>query len=387
MMAGLRWTVAAFALFAGTHALADEPAPTAEVHWGAVAVAALREEIAAAPDEGLVAPVTAQLDRAVLAGDPAAVDRAAGDLALRLARIILLGCSTAQERAGWSIRDSDDRIDLSPRIDAALRDGTLHEFFDGLRPHHPDYAALVRAYRAETDPARRTKLARNLERWRWLPHDLGPDYLLVNTAAFHVDLWRGGQKIGRWRTINGKPKSPTPVFSATVTGVTLNPWWDIPANIVRESVGALVRNHPDTARARGYVWGGGRYRQRPGPNNSLGLMKLAMPNPYSVYLHDTPSKALFQKDVRAFSHGCVRVDDALGFAAMLLSGVRSREDIDALVARGETVTVDLARPVPVYIAYFTAESGEGGAVSLLDDVYGRDGRMGDAANPARLCAY
>jgi L,D-transpeptidase YcbB len=210
-------------------------------------------------------------------------------------------------------------------------------------------------------------LIRNLERWRWLPLDMGHRYLLVNAAGFEVALWEDGRRVARWRVITGKPGTPTPVFSATVTGVTVNPWWDVPPSIVAESVGRLTRRNPAEARRRGYVWGGGTYRQKPGPGNALGLMKLVMPNPYKVYLHDTPTKALFEQPVRAFSHGCIRVDKALTLAGRLLG-----RPVDAQVAKGASVTLPLADPLPVYVAYFTADASEAGAVEVHPDIYGRD---------------
>lgn len=208
-----------------------------------------------------------------------------------------------------------------------------------------------------------------------MPLSLGRDYLLVNPPAFELVRWRDGQRIGQWRVITGKTSSPTPIFSATVTGVNFNPWWNVPANIVRESVGSLIRRSPATARARGYVWSGGSVRQKPGPQNSLGQMKLVMPNRHSVYLHDTPNKDLFNREVRAFSHGCVRVGDAMGLAENLLEGSKTRTEIDEIVASVRTVTIPLAQPVPVYIAYFTAGVGADGAVVTYPDVYRRDGRI------------
>ena len=226
-----------------------------------------------------------------------------------------------------------------------------------------------------------------MERWRWLPRDPGEGsagrYLLVNTAAFEVRYWSGGKLVDRRPVINGKVSSPTPIISARVTGVTFNPWWDLPPNIVREGIGALAARNPAAARAKGYVWSGGKFRQRPGPTNSLGLMKLVMPNPFNIYLHDTPSKQLFAQPVRAFSHGCVRVSDALGFAAMLLG--EDRATTDARVATGETTTVNLPAPMPVYIAYFTAGLGPDGQLAFYPDVYKRDGLMGDMKDNKKFC--
>ena len=343
--------------------------------WSVESLARLDAWVAAAPDDGLPRPDSSALDRARSAGFQPAIDQAATALALRLARMHLLGTASAAQRAGWRIADSDQRIDTASQLAVALAAGRIDDFFAGQRPQHPDYAALRAAYRAETDPARRRILARNLERWRWLPLSLGPDYLLVNAAAFEATRWRGDQRAGTWRVITGKRSTPTPVFAATITGVNFNPWWNVPANIVRESVGALIRRSPATARARGYVWSGGRVRQKPGPGNALGQMKLVMPNPYSVYLHDTPNRELFGREVRAFSHGCVRVGDALGLAENLLAGTRSRAEIDSLVAAGQTVTVNLARPLPVYVAYFTAGTRADGSVAIYDDIYARDRRL------------
>lgn len=349
-------------------------------------MALLRDALANAPAEGIPAFDTRTLDRAVAEGDRQAVAKAANGLGMRLARAILLGCATPSERTGWKIPDSDRSLDLKLLLGAALAEGRLGGFFEDLRPRHPDYAVLRRAYATESDPARKAKLARNLDRWRWLPRDLGPDFVIVNAASFEVSLWRAGARIGTWPVIVGKPKSPTPVFAATITGITFNPWWDIPSNIVRESVGALVRKNPALARQRGYVWGGGRYRQRPGPNNSLGQMKLVMPHSHSVYLHDTPNKDLFSREVRAFSHGCVRVGGALGFAATLLDSAPENGSVTAIVDTGRTTTVSLPRPVPVYVTYFTATVRADGQLAFMPDIYGRDKRLGDAANPVRQCA-
>lgn len=353
-------------------ASAQVPPPAPAPVWNAAALAQLRHWVDAAAEDALPRPDPAALDRAAASGDAAAIDQAADALALRLARMHLLGTGA---RTGWKIADSDRAIDLPAALHQALAAGTLDPFLAGLRPQHPDYAALRAAYAVERDPARRADLARNMERWRWMPHRLADDYVLVNAASFEARLWRGGRQAGVWPVIVGKTRTPTPVFAATITGVTLNPWWDVPGSIVRESVGALMRRSPATARARGYVWNGGRIRQRPGPGNSLGQMKLVMPNPYGVYLHDTPNRDLFGREVRAFSHGCVRVGDALGLATAVLDGVRTRAQIDALVAAGETVSIDAARPMPVYITYFTAGLRGDGSFAHFPDIYRRDAKV------------
>ncbi len=328
-----------------------------------------------APMDALPKLSTKELDQAVHLVDPAATEKAASQLALRLARMHLLGSASVSERKGWNIEDTDRQIDLEALLEQSLKAGTLDAFFASMRPRSSEFTALRSAYEREADPVVRSEIARNMERWRWMPRSLGEDYVLVNTAAFEAQLWRGGQKTGVWKVIVGKVSTPTPVFDTAVSGVILNPWWEIPASIVRESVGSLVRRNPAAAKARGYVWSNGRYRQKPGPNNALGQMKLVMPNRYSVYMHDTPNKDLFDKEVRAFSHGCIRTHDAIGFAATLLEGVKTRAEIDAIVASGKTTTVNLARALPVYVAYFTvADDGQGG-VRMFPDIYRRDQRI------------
>jgi len=389
MMRRLFLLLAPAACCAASHAAVAQPAPPAG--WMPAQIAALRHWIAVAPEDALPVLATTELDRAIAASDPGAADHAASALATKLARMHLLGSANAAGRQGWYIADSDNRIDLDARLAQALAAqpagsaAALDRFFDEARPKQPQYAALRSALATEHDPAHRVTLALNMERWRWMPQTLGQDYVLVNAAAFEVELWRQGKLAGTWPVIVGKVKSPTPVFSTKVTGVTLNPWWEIPGNIVRESVGALVRRNPAAARRRGYVWGGGRYRQQPGPRNALGQMKLAMPNPYNVYLHDTPDKKLFARDVRAFSHGCIRVGNALGFAGSLLQGTPTADRLDELVASGRTETYPLAAALPVYVAYFTAASGSDGAVHVLPDVYGRDTRWTPDAPPEK-CA-
>lgn len=373
-------------LFILTSCLANAPTAQGPV-WTVADIQDLRHWIAAAPQDALPALATTDLDHAMAGNDPAGANKAATTLALRLARMHLNGVASPAERRGWHIVDTD-QTDLEMRLARALDGGPprsterLDRFFGGLRPQYPDYELLRGALATERNPALRQTIALNMERWRWMPLSPGPDYLLVNAAAFEVGLWRKGQLVGTWPVIVGKTRTPTPVFSTLVRSVTFNPWWEVPANIVRESIGSLVRRHPALARQRGYVWGDGRYRQKPGPANSLGQMKLAMPNPYNVYLHDTPDKKLFTRNVRAFSHGCIRVGNALGFAASLLQGVKSADEAAAIVSSGQTVTVPLAAPLPVYITYFTATANRDGTVRLLPDMYGRDAKTSNADGSA-----
>lgn len=353
---------------------AAPPAPA--VHWTQPQVERLIQWMNSAPDEALTsmaAEVTA-LRTALDGRDGEAVDRLATASAARLLTALRQGCCNAALRTGWHIDEGSDWPDARTAIAEAVAQDRLDALFRQARPAHPSFDALRAAYARERDAARRATLAANLDRWRWMPRDLGPRYLLVNAAAYEATLWQEGRIVGRWAVIVGKTGSPTPVFRATITGVTFNPWWEIPASIARESVVGLFARNPAEAARRGYVREGDRYRQRPGPNNALGQMKLVMPNRFSVYLHDTPARSLFAQTTRAYSHGCVRVGDALGLATTLLStaGGWTRSDTDAAVASGRTQTLPLPAPMPVYIAYFTAEPGDTGGIRYFRDVYHRD---------------
>lgn len=362
----------ALACWWGT-AVAAQGLPTP--HWTPSQVHRLVSRLNAAADDGLgsVTPLAKTVQAAMDNGEPLSIDIVATAAAKELLDAYRQGCCNASLRTRWHIPD-ENWGDTAASVAAAVSANSLETLFTAARPSHPFYSALRAAFAREQDPARRATLAANLDRWRWMPRKLGARYLLVNTAAFEATLWEGQQMVGRWRVVVGKTKSPTPVFQATVTGVILNPWWEIPPSIAAEGVAALVRGHPAEAAAKGYVETGGRYRQRPGASNALGRMKLVMPNAYNVYLHDTPAQALFAQDVRAYSHGCVRVGDALGLANALLASQPgwSRKALDAAVASGKTTTIPLDTPIPVFVAYFTAEPDSGGGIHYLADIYHRD---------------
>jgi len=299
---------------------------------------------------------------------------AATAAAKQLAQVYLQGCLKGIDRARWHIKSRDNLIDNDKLIRLALSRNEIGPLFEAYKPQNPHYHALRTALANETDPQKRSTITLNMERWRWMPLYLGETYLIVNAASFEVTLWKNHEKMGTWPVIVGKTKTPTPIFDTKVSGVILNPWWEIPSSIVAEGIGAMVHNRPATARRKGYVFQNGRYRQRPGPGNALGLMKLIMPNPYSVYLHDTANKTLFAERVRTFSHGCVRVGDATGFAKTLLASDHSGEAVDVILEEGTTKALTIDKPIPIYIAYFTAEGGKGGDVTYYPDIYRRDGQ-------------
>jgi len=353
-------------------ASADRVRPT----WSIEQSRILGSWLARAKDDGLTIPadVTASFNAATAEGAGDQLDEAATEAAVLLLEGHRNGCCNTALRANWHIADELPWPDARTSVQSAVERNQIETLFSAAQPTHPFYLALRAAYRAEQDPVHRATIAANLDRWRWMPRQLGRRYLLVNTAAYEATYWEDGAMKGRWRVVVGKTSSPTPSFAATITGVIINPWWEIPPSIAREGVAALVRNRPKDAARKGYVLKNGRYRQRPGPSNALGRMKLVMPNPYNIYLHDTPSRDLFALDARAFSHGCVRVGDALGLATSLLGDVPdwTRARIDAAVASGETRMIPLSDPMRVYIAYFTAEPDETATIRYFDDVYHRD---------------
>lgn len=334
---------------------------------------------------------------AALAGADAA-ETAAADLAeaasaaeaswMALAKAYAAGHTPMEARRGWKgpVPRSDAEW-LRAKLADGLLEGGPAAALQGLLPSHRHYALLKKAL-AEAAPADRALIRANLDRWRWLPRMLGDRYLMANLPAYEVDLWDGGRVVARHKIIIGKPNLATPQFSAAATGVTMNPPWLLPQSIVAESVGALIRRSPGTARAKGYRWTTGAdgrlyVTQAPGKGNSLGQMKIEMPNEHAIFFHDTPAKALFDRDVRAFSHGCLRTQGIFGLGLRLLEDQPEwgAAAIDAAVAAGETVTAPLTAPVPVHIGYFTVAPGPGGTLRRFADVYGRDAAIIAALGP------
>lgn len=337
--------------------------------WSAAELTTLRTAVDRLGDDALPPLDRSELDRALWSGRRDVITAAADALAIRYATLQLRGAAAPTARAQWFIADTDRVEDLAPQLASALEQNRLEAFLAGLRPQSADYAALRAGYAQESDPARRIAIARNMERWRWMPRDLGSDYVIANAASFEVSLWRGGERAKTWRAISGKVATPTPSISATATAINFNPWWEVPPSIA-------------VGRTRGFQQGKGRLRQPPGPGNALGRMKVIMYNPYAIYLHDTPARGLFGSEERAFSHGCMRVDDAIGFAATMLEGSRSRAQIDKLLEKpDETAVVPLARPIPVYVTYFTVTAGPDGALRFAKDIYKRDAPIVAAGMP------
>ncbi len=217
-----------------------------------------------------------------------------------------------------------------------------------------------------------------LERWREMPRELPPTRIVVNAPAAELTFYRDGEPVLTSRVVVGDVEHPTPVLSARVMSVLFNPPWNVPVSITKKEILPKLRRDPDYLERNHYVYVSGRLQQKPGPWNALGGVKLELPNPLDIYLHDTPAKLLFNKPMRAASHGCVRVQQARTLASILLGESWTPEAVDQAIAAGETHRVFLKAPVPVYLLYMTAFTDDGGTVEFRRDIYGRDAALAQA---------
>lgn len=336
---------------------------------------ALIAEIERLSSDGLHADLfdVARLRMSLSTNNAAQIDREAQDLFRRAAIDLNAGFIKPSDRQQWSINSSPDLIAISTIISKVFENNDFAVAFAAVTPEHDQYQRLKQALAVASDPETRELIALNMERWRWMPRELGDDFILVNVAAFEMFLYQQGEQKDRRPVIVGSASTPTLQFAGVATGVIFNPTWYIPVSIVDESVGALMKENPDRATELGYFTASNNtVRQKPGPANALGRMKIVMPNPYSVYLHDTPGKAAFKQNERALSHGCIRVSDAAGFAKLLLRDSLSDDEFDQILETVDTREIEFEKPLPVYIGYFTAFVDEDGVLSTYADVYDLD---------------
>jgi murein L,D-transpeptidase YcbB/YkuD len=283
-------------------------------------------------------------------------------------------------------------------------DATLVEAVRRFQRRHGLFADGVvgprtRAALAVPAAERAAQLRRAMERLRWLPRELGTHYILVNTAGFELAVIEHGKTVLRMRTINGTPDQATPSFSATLRSLIINPFWYVPERIARERLWPREQARPGYLAARGFrifdTSNGNwqeldraridwalvnsnastlRLRQDPGPRNLMGRLSFVFPNLHDVFLHDTPDRALFERDTRTFSEGCVRIDNAMALALHTLrrtpewSAARIQEEIDAM----HHTTLSLPEPIPVYVLYLPAWVDDDGQVQFRGDWYQRE---------------
>jgi murein L,D-transpeptidase YcbB/YkuD len=221
-------------------------------------------------------------------------------------------------------------------------------------------------------------LVANMERWRWLPAEVSRRYIFVNIPEFRLELIEDGRAVHETRVITGKPVSPTPVFSGEMEFAVVNPSWYIPPSIMKNEILPGLAADPTYAEQRGYevIRRGNQVtvRQPPGERNALGFIKFMFPNQHAVYLHDTPNRNLFSAAQRAFSHGCVRVEQPFRLADFVLGHEWTEPRLRKLIGRGER-TIRLPAKLPVHLAYFTMRVDAAGEIRIFDDLYGHNRRV------------
>lgn len=218
----------------------------------------------------------------------------------------------------------------------------------------------------------------NMERLRWIPADtVSDEFILVNIPEYALHYYEDKTNVWSCNVVVGKPMTKTVIFSGKMRYVVFSPYWNVPMSIINNEIKPGMKKNPNYLKQHNMEWNGGNVRQKPGPRNSLGLVKFLFPNSNAIYLHDTPSKSLFGEDNRAFSHGCIRVAKAKDLAIRILKQMPewTPEKIDAAMHRGKEQTVTLKKLIPVYIGYFTAFINKDGQLHFRKDIYNRDGRL------------
>jgi L,D-transpeptidase YcbB len=252
---------------------------------------------------------------------------------------------------------------------------------------------------------RLNQLKVNLVRLRTLSGNLGPRFVVCNIPAAQIEAIENGVAVSRHTGVVGKPDRPSPEIQSKITEINFNPYWTVPSSIVRRDLIPIMQEQPDYLtknRIRIFDAHGTelqpqqinwysdeavnyQFKQDPGDFNSLGSIRINFPNPYSVYMHDTPFKNLFGEDFRFHSSGCVRVQNVRELVYWLLSETPgwSRQEIDQVIKSGERKDARLARPVPLYWVYVTAWATPDGVVQFREDIYSRDGLGAVAATTTR----
>ncbi len=226
----------------------------------------------------------------------------------------------------------------------------------------------------------------NMERSRWVPVKLSSNYIVVNIPEFKLHVYEHDSVAWNMNVVVGKDQHKTVIFNGEMKYIVFSPYWNIPSSIVKnETLPALRRNSNYLIEHNMERYSGG-IRQKPGPDNSLGLVKFLFPNSHNIYLHDTPAKSLFKENNRAFSHGCIRLAEPKKLAEYLLQNDTSwnEQKITEAMHIGVEKYVTLKQPVPVFIAYFTAWVDKHGKLNFRKDVYDRDERLAQLIleNPA-----
>ncbi len=323
------------------------------------------------------------------------------DAAIRFARDLYAGRTTP------SVSEPDivierKKLDTIALLGSMDKNGPL-AVTERLRPTHEQYNALRKSLIKTSDPAKRRQIIINMERWRWLPRNLGDKHIFVNTAAFLMYTRKDGKDIDRRKVIVGQEFHKTPIFSDNIKYSEFNPTWTVTPSIAGNEILPKLRQDPGYLSKKGYElyasWEGDapkmnaaqidwtsvnpkkfpyRIVQPAGPDNALGQVKFLFPNRFNVYLHDTANRALFDKQDRALSHGCIRVQDPIEFAKLLynMDNNPAASKISDILQTKKTKGVNFQTPIPVHLTYFTTWVKDG-KVQFFGDIYGRDKLIGN----------
>ena len=273
-------------------------------------------------------------------------------------------------------------IALSTSNDAGK---TLEDY----NPQHTGYKALKDKLAEQVDPKKQADIIANMERWRWLPRDLGSSHIMVNIPEYQLRMVRNGVEVHQTRVIVGKIQTPSPVFSGDMDHLIVNPYWNIPPSIALKEMLPKLQSDSYALKAKGFEivkrgrvvdpatidWSAGvkniTIRQPPGERNALGFIKFMFPNDHAVYLHDTPSRGLFANSERALSHGCIRVAEPFKLAEIVLSleyGIS--ETRLRSMAGGSEHYFNMQTKLPVHLVYFTSFVDGYGQLQSRPDIYG-----------------
>ena len=219
----------------------------------------------------------------------------------------------------------------------------------------------------------------NMERSRWVPVSVATDYLVVNVPEFKLHAYEKDNLLWSMDAVVGKPIHNTVIFSGKIKYVVFSPYWNVPPSILKNEILPGIRRNKNYLASHNMEWFNGQVRQKPGLENSLGLVKFLFPNSYNIYLHDTPSKSLFNQSSRAFSHGCIRLSDAEKLANYLLKNdtAWTSEKIYTAMHLGKEEFVTLKKSETVFIVYFTAWVDSQGQLNFRKDLYNRDTRLAE----------
>ncbi len=350
---------------------------------------------------------------------------------LKTALIVYRGFA---ERGGWPVIPGDGRLEkgmksdrvpvlrsrlkvtgeMPATVDAVsdIFDEAVEEAVKRFQLRHglfDDGIVGTRTLRALNVPVEKRirQIELNLERWRWLPQNMGNPYIMVNIAGYGLEVVENESPVLTMKIIVGTAFQKTPVFSGKMTYIEMNPYWNVPHSIATEETLEKIQKNPEFfAKENMKVFTAGkngeavnpatidwsalsennfpyRLRQEPGPRNPLGRIKFMFPNKHSVYLHDTSDPQLFRKERREFSHGCIRIEKPMDMAEFVMRGSKEWpiEKIKAVLKTKETTVAYLPKLIPVHILYFTAWGNGDGTTHFLEDIYRRDERLEKALQP------